>query len=254
MKTTVIIILVAAIVIASYYAGVLLGSETIIIETRSTGPVIYKPYSNLTNIPNATTASIVVPAIDQSGNGVATNLTVQVVPGSGKTLVNIDKLLFWVDTQNSIRTARFVAEDVLTLNMSYYDLVFAIEANATVIEGPSAGAALTVATIAALGNKTINQDVMITGTINSDGTIGSVGEILAKASAARDFGATMFLVPATQSIVVTYELRRHCEEVGWTEVCTTENIPKEVNIANETGINIIEVANIEEALEYIIKP
>lgn len=258
MNRVFISLVVVVIVLASYYAGVFLGSKTITIynETivRSTEPIIYRPYSNLTNIPNASLASIIVPAVDQSGKGVATNLTVQVVPGSGKALVNIDKLLFWVDTQNSIRTARSVAENVLGVNISYYDLVFTIEANATVIEGPSAGAALTVATIAALGNKSINQDVMMTGTINHDGTIGPVGEILVKANAAKDVGAKMFLVPVSQSTVVTYELRRHCEIIGWTEICTTETIPKKVDVANETGIDIVEVANIEEALEYIINP
>lgn len=252
------VLLVVVIVLASYYAGVFLGSKTIIIYNETliqpTESIIYRPYSNLTNILNASTASIIVPAVDQSGKGVATNLTVQVVPGSGKALVNIDKMLFWVDTQNSIRTARAVAEQTLGMDISYYDLVFTIEANASVIEGPSAGAALTAVTIAALGNKSINQDVMLTGTINHDGTIGPVGEILAKANAARDVGAKTFLVPVSQSIVVTYELRRHCEEIGWTEICTTETIPQKVDVASETGIDIVEVANIEEALEYVILP
>lgn len=256
MRNITITLLIAAIVLVSYYAGVFLGSKTVYIYnetiTRSTEPLVYRPYSNLTGIPNTSSASIIVPAVDQSGNGVATNLTVQVVPGSGKALVNIDKLLFWVDTQNSIRTARSVAEHTLGINISYYDLIFTIEANASVIEGPSAGAALTAATIAALGNNSIKQDVMMTGTINHDGTIGPVGEILAKANAARDVGATTFLVPVSQSIVVTYEPRRHCEIIGWAEVCTPEIVPKRVDVANETGINIVEVANIEDAMEYLI--
>jgi len=256
MKRIFISFTVAAIVLISYYTGVFFGSKTVYIynETviKSSEPIVFRPYSNLTNIPNASMAKIIVPAVDDSGRGIATNLTVQVVPGSGKALVNIDKLLFWVDTQNSIRTARSVAERMLNMNISDYDIVFAIEANATVIEGPSAGAAMTVATVAALGNKSINRSVMITGTIKPDGTIGLVGEILAKANAAKDIGAKTFLVPVSQSVVTTYELRKHCEKIGWTEICTTETVPRKIYVANETGINIVEVANIGEALKYLI--
>jgi len=96
-------------------------------------------------------------------------------------LVNVDNLLFWVDTQYSIRTAKYVAEDIANINASDIDLIYSIETNASVIEGQSAGAALTIATIAILENKTLKSDVIITGTINPDGSIGSVGAILAKA-------------------------------------------------------------------------
>jgi uncharacterized protein len=255
MKRIFISFAVAALVLASYHTGIFFGSRTIYVydETvfQSSGPVVFRPYSNLSNIPNASSASIVVPAVDSSGKGVATNLTVQAIPGYGKALVNIDRMLFWVDTQSSIRTARSVAEQTLGINTSEYDLVFTIEANATVIEGPSAGAALTAATIAALSNRTVNNTVMMTGTINPDGTIGPVGEILAKAGAAKDIGAEAFLVPVSQSVVTTYEQVRHCEKVGWTEVCTTETVPKKVNVAIETGIKTIEVANIREAISYV---
>ena len=71
-------------------------------------------------------ASIFMPAVDSEGNGVATILDVQVLEGSGRALANIDKLLFWTDTQNSIRTARSVAEQVTKKDMTKYDLVYTI--------------------------------------------------------------------------------------------------------------------------------
>ena len=67
------------------------------------------------------------------------------------------------------------------MDLSEYDLVYTIKANATVIEGASAGAALAVATVAALTGKELNSSVMMTGTINHDGTIGPVGGIFEKA-------------------------------------------------------------------------
>lgn len=52
------------------------------------------------------------------------------------------------------------------------------------IDGPSAGGALTVATLAAFRGDDLNPDVVMTGTINPDGTIGPVGGIPQKISGA----------------------------------------------------------------------
>ncbi|MEM5812286.1 MAG: S16 family serine protease [Candidatus Aenigmatarchaeota archaeon] len=204
------------------------------------------------NASNVSFVSITVPAVDQEGNGVSTILDVQIAPGSGKTLVNVDKLLFWTDTQNSIRTAKKVAEEVTNTSLESYDIIYTITANASVIEGPSAGAALTIATIAAIQNRQINSSVMITGTINHDGTIGPVGEIIAKAQAAKEIGAELFLVPLSQSAQITYESRRYCEKIGFTQICTIEQIPQKVDVSEKVGIRVKEVRTIQEALEYFL--
>ena len=197
-------------------------------------------------------ASVFMPAVDADGNGVTTILDVQILEGSGRALANIDKLLFWTDTQNSIRTARSVAEEITGKDLSNYDLVYTIRANASVIEGPSAGAALTIATIAALEKKDINTSVMITGTINHDGTIGPVGEILEKAKAAKEIGAQLFLVPLAQSSQITYSSIKHCEPIGWSEICTIEQVPKKIDVSEQSGIEVREVRTIHEALKYFL--
>jgi uncharacterized protein len=197
-------------------------------------------------------ASLRMPAVDSDGNGVVTMLDVQMLEGSGRALANIDKLLFWTDTQTSIRTARAVAEEVTKKDMLQYDLVYTIRANASVIEGPSAGAALTIATIAALQGKSINQSVMITGTINLDGTIGPVGEVFAKAKAAKQIGAQLFLVPEYQSMEVTYSSQKRCDQVGWSQICTIEQVPEKVDISKEAGIAVIEVKSVQDALPYFL--
>jgi len=214
--------------------------------TALTAPDIINPGSEVS------VASVFMPAIDNEGNGVTTILDVQILEGSGRALANIDKLLFWTDTQNSIRTARGVAEEITQKDLSNYDLVYTIRANASVIEGPSAGAALTIATIAALEKKEINISVMITGTINHDGTIGPVGEILQKAKAAKSIGAELFLVPLSQSSQITYSSRKHCEPIGWSEICTIEQIPQKIDVSEEAGIEIKEVRTVEEALKYFL--
>ncbi len=199
------------------------------------------------------TIAINIPAVDNEGNGVITKLKVQTLPGEGRTLVNVDNLLFWVDTQFSIRVAKEVAKNITQLNLSGIDLIYDIETNASAIEGQSAGAALTVATIAALENKTVNQDVIITGTINPDGGIGPIGGVFAKAKAAKDVGATLFLVPEGQGIQVNYIPERKCEKVGPMTFCSTEYKQEKIDISNDIGIAVKEVSNIQDALKYFIE-
>jgi len=244
-----ILALIIGLAIGAYLGG-FLSSQTIYIYENY--PYVYKPYEGLGDVSNVSFASIMVPAVDQQGRGVATILDVQAVQGYGRALVNIDKLLFWTDTQNSIRTARSVAENITGANLSDYDLIYTIKANASVIEGPSAGAALTIATVAVLEGKGINTSVMMTGTVNHDGTIGPVSEILVKATAAKSIGANLFIVPLAQSTQVTYESQKYCEQIGWSQICTIEQIPKRVDISEQAGIEVIEVRTIEEALEYFL--
>jgi uncharacterized protein len=199
---------------------------------------------------NYTLVKMKLPAVDSEGNGVSTTLSVEASKGTGRTLVDIENLLFWADTQHSIRMARLVADDFTNESVEEYDLIYNVEANASIIGGPSAGAALTLATIFALRGKQPREDVMITGTINHDGSIGPVSAILEKAKASRDAGASIFLVPLLQSRDVVYETKKHCEEFGGFEVCQTETIPKKINVGEEADIEVIEVGDIEEALEY----
>lgn len=199
---------------------------------------------------NSTRVSMYLPAVSQEGVGVNTLLTVEAVPGSGRTLTDIDNLLFWADTQHSIRTARRVAENITGKRMQDYNVVYTIEANASLIGGPSAGAALAIATIAALEARKMKDNVMITGTINHDGSIGPVSEILEKAKAAKIAGAGLFLVPLLQSRDVVYETTEHCEIFGQSKICTSETKPKKIDVQAEAGIEVREVASIQDAMEY----
>ncbi|MBE6050547.1 MAG: ATP-dependent protease, Lon family [Clostridium sp.] len=63
------------------------------------------------------------------------------------------------------------------------------------IDGPSAGAAITICVISALLNKPIRQDVAITGEISLRGNIKPVGGIFEKVYGARRKGINLVLVP-----------------------------------------------------------
>ena len=248
MKTKILFMIIGILVGA--YLGGFFTSETVNIYYYNATQAA-RPPVNL-NGSSLSFASITVPAVDEDGNGVATELDVQVVPGIGRTLVNVDKLIFWADTQNSIRTAKSVAEEATNTSLQDFDLIYTINANASVIEGPSAGAALAIATIAAIENRQVNGSVMMTGTINHDGTIGPVGEIIAKATAAKSIGAELFLVPLSQSVQISYESRRYCEKIGFSQICTMEQVPSKVDVSEKAGIEVKEVRDVGEALKYFL--
>jgi uncharacterized protein len=244
----------AIILTVFFSAGWMLGMQTssvtitVVNETRPIQRIFYEPYQP----ENITISTIKLPAVDEYGNGVTTLLHVQISPGSGRVLANMNRLLFWTDTQNSIRTARKVAADITGVNLSNYDIIYTIETNATSVEGPSAGSALTIATIAAIRGAKINDSVMITGTVNHDGTIGPVSNIMPKAVAAKSAGASLLLVPPMHSSQVTYTTKKYCEDIGISKICTTEQFPNNVSVSDEVGINVIEIRTIEEALEYFL--
>lgn len=183
-------------------------------------------------------------------------LDVQVMSGSGKTLTNIDHILFFVDTQYSIQTAKFVAANLTGVDISKYNLIYDIGLNENkssgLIEGPSAGAALAIATVAALENKTLNPEVMITGTINPDGSIGKVGSVPEKAKVAQEAGARIFLVPIGQGIVQQFEPATQCEQIKSFKVCRTEYKEVKSLKLDENGLVVKEVANIQDALKYFL--
>jgi len=232
--------------------GILIGS----LATYYYFTTYYKPIQTPTQTYTAVTepvyshVEINLVAVDQDGNGVSTPLIVESKLGNGKTLTNIEKLLFWTDTQQSIQIAKYVAENLTNINASRYDLIYSIESDATVIGGPSAGAALTIATIAALRNEKIRDDVVITGTINGDGTIGEIGGVLEKAKAAKDVGAELLLVPLGQGEQTFLKPKESCTRRGSIIFCRTTYEAVTVNIGQEAGISVLEVENIGDAYKY----
>ncbi len=243
--------LIIALIVASNYLSTT--STTIITSATTTTTFQHLPFEP-TTVPVTTgrKTTIKVPAVDNEGRGVVTLLTVQAVPGEGRVLVDINQLLFWVDTQYSIRVAETVAENITGTDLSHINLIYSIETNASVIGGESAGAALTIATVAALENKTVNPDVMITGTIDLDGSIGPVGAIVAKATAAKEVGAKLFLVPKGQAVQTYYRSEKKCEEIGPITYCRTEYKPERIDVSEKVGITVKEVSNISEALKYVL--
>ncbi len=199
-------------------------------------------------------AAIKVPAVDTNGKGVASRLRVVAMPGRGRILTDINSVLFFTDTQSSIRISKKVAENTTGIDLHSYDIIYIMETNASFIEGPSAGAALAIATIAALQNREIRQDVMITGSINEDGTIGLAGGIEEKAKAAKAAGARLFVVPSDYYFQQAgHEKKFECREMDGLEYCETSYVIKDADLSAKLGIEVAKASNIKEAMGYFLE-
>lgn len=189
--------------------------------------------------------------LDDKGNGVSAILSVEVKNGNGLVLVNINNILADYLTQTSARTAAKVASNFTGVDLKGLDVIYNIKANASTIEGPSAGSAMTLATIAALDNKTINQSVFMTGTIDENGTIGVVGGIVEKAKAAKQYKAALFLIPAA-SYIIDYERVKKCKDLSGLNYCEITYLPRTFDLSKLLNLNIKEVKNITEVAGYAL--
>lgn len=205
-----------------------------------------------TTAPSLRSATIQLAAVDNEGTGVLIPLIVELKPGTGKILMNIDNPSFIVDTQDSMRTAVREAARITSYDLSTTDLLFSLKTNISIVGGPSAGAAMTVASVSVILDKPLNGSVAITGTIEEGGAVGQIGGVLEKAQAAKKAGIALFLVPKGQSIAEE-EIEKCAEKAGngWHQKqCYIDT--EEKNVAEETGVNVIEVASIDDALKYIL--
>jgi predicted S18 family serine protease len=185
-----------------------------------------------------------------SYKGVVMNLLVELRNGQGRLLVNTQPKV-GIDLQTSGRTAVLVAQNVTRVSMSTTDVILTVtaESNVEVVDGPSAGAAMTLAMIAAIRNQTLRKDVFISGTISPDQTIGPVGGLEYKAVAAAEKGATMFLVPKGQSVVTIYKPVEKQPIPGFTIVVYETAKVSLDSLLKERGyrVTVVEVTTVQEA-------
>ncbi len=184
----------------------------------------------------------------EASEGVIINITALLTPGDGKIFVSTTPYT-QIDMQGSAQLSALTACDVLGKDFLEYNFFYTIESTSPIVGGPSAGSVMTIATMAALQNLTINEEVYMTGMIYPDGSIGPVGGIPSKLRATAERGADTFLIPQGQQTVVVEEVVT--EERGPFIFRTTET--KEVNVidlGDELGVNVAEVNTVEDAFAY----
>ena len=180
--------------------------------------------------------------------GVVIDITVIVTPGDGKVFVSTTPFTE-IDMQGSAQLAALTACDLLGLDFTKHDFFYIVNADTPIVGGPSAGAVMTIATIAALKHLTINETVFMTGMIYPDGLIGPVGGIPYKLEAAAKNGAKIFLIPKGQRIV-TVEERKEIKKGPFIFITTNLKRVDLVEYGRKFNVNVIEVETINDALKY----
>ncbi len=209
---------------------------------------------------NATVNVVAVSAVESnvfevSYEGVTMKAAVELRKGAGRILINTQPRI-GIDLQTSARTAAMIAENVTGIPLEKTDIILTItsKSEVEVVDGPSAGTAITIAIIASIKHEVIDQLAYMTGTINPDGTIGSVGGIPEKALAAAQQGAVEFLVPKGQSVIIVYKAERI--QQGPFVFITYK--PYQIDLQSylrEQGYNVkvVEVNTILEAYQIAVK-
>lgn len=189
-----------------------------------------------------------LPAVDADGNGVIGTLVTKVRPGNGQVLVNVNNVLAQFDTQLSGRNAAKAASNYTRTDLNNVDIIYDIQVNATIIEGPSAGAALATAIVLALEDIPATDTIAMTGTIDEDGAVGPVGSILEKAKVSKEHGAGIFLVPENQATQLTATRVRTCRQMDFFNVCQVKYDYGRVNVGSSLNITVQEVATLGDII------
>ncbi len=166
-------------------------------------------------------------------SGSIATVDIEMRRGSGRVFLDTFPLS-QIDTQISTRFAKEIACKYNQDDCSNYDFIYTIRSNSGIIGGPSAGAAMSVITIASLENLRLRDDVAMTGTINSGGIIGPVSGIRFKIDAAAEAGLSKVLVPAGSMV--------QDRELG------VNYAPEEYG--RQLGIEVVEVADLDDALYH----
>ena len=192
-----------------------------------------------------------------SYRGYVLRADVELVEGQGRVLVNTE-VLNGMDIQTSVRTAAAVVETLTGASFGNTDIILTITSDVTVeaVDGPSAGAAITVALLAALRRVEVMDGIYITGTINSDGSVGKVGGVPYKALAAAEDGAETVIVPAGQGTVTLYEPKTI--QLGRRILTTYEKVTmtlEEYLLENGYAVRVVEADSVLEAyMEFTGQP
>ena len=185
--------------------------------------------------------------------GTVLKITVENRDGSGLVLVNT-AIPTGVDFQTSARTAVMIAQKYTNFDLSKKDVIFSISSGnqqeLQAVDGGSAGGAMTVLLISDISGKPINSKVLMTGTIEDDGSIGKIGGVSEKADAAGKYGAKIFLVPTGQAITQVQSCDEKRAGSFVYRTCTSQDQPLSDLTEKEFGMKVIEINSISDALSY----
>ena len=167
----------------------------------------------------------------EDGNitGSIADLYIDIRPGEGRVFIDTYPLTK-IDTQISTRFAKEITCDMLEMDCSGYDFFYTIRGESGIIGGPSAGGAIAVLTATILENAQINEEIAMTGTINSGGIIGPIAGLKEKIEAAAKDGIKKVIIPNQ-------------------EIETNESNATQKDYETKYNITIVKVNELREALK-----
>jgi uncharacterized protein len=169
----------------------------------------------------------VVPAVVGNGGGLV-NVSMSLVPGSGSIYTSVYPRTGLMTQESIIEAVSYAAK--LSKNEEECNVIVDFGDTASEIEGPSAGAAMTVMAFALFEERAIRNDTIITGTIDSSGAVGPVGGLYEKAKGAASVHAKYFITPV-ENLYEVLLLR---------------------DLERQYGIEIIQAKTVEEVIGFMI--
>lgn len=195
---------------------------------------------------------------DDAQYGAAATLELDIQQGKNRVFLETFPLT-QVTTQVSMRFAQQIACDEIDFDCSDYDFFYTIHSLPGVVGGPSAGAAAAVLASALLLDIPMQDDVAITGTINSGGTIGVVGGIKGKIKAASENGIKQVLIPKgtrmyAEDDAEVLEIQEEISDNATNKTTFKVQADKKnaldlVEYGRNLSVNVTEVATLAEAIE-----
>lgn len=182
--------------------------------------------------------------------GIATNLTLEAVFGQGRVLVDTKPPMGEV-FQDTAVMAKETAEKLTGKKIYDHDLIFSIEAPELVpsVDGPSAGAAMTLMILALLEERSLDPRVSLTGTVSPDGSVGAIGGVVEKAAAAEGAGMRTFCIPRENAYTrVPYVREIPVGPFTW-QITDTRDVETKSLIEDQTDLNIVLVDDVQELFE-----
>ena len=177
----------------------------------------------------AYTTSMFAPAVLENQNmGILTGISLNVTPGNGNVFVR-GPTVVGQSTLQSAQQAVAYATSYLNVKESQYNFNYSFT-NSSNVSGPSGGLALTLLAISGIEHKPLARNFTVTGTIGSDGSVGPVGGVYDKISAAENGSMHYVLVP--------YSPNHSLESLTYYVAQQSFKIP------------VVLVSNVSQALQY----
>ncbi|HOI13839.1 MAG TPA: peptidase S16 [Methanoculleus sp.] len=228
------------------------------------------PLSPVRGAENGSAASMQAPVIIQKAEvdrggpfiyeevieeGAMVNVSVEVVPGKGRVLVQTTPLM-GIAFQDAANLAVVVAANHSHVDLSGSDIIFSIQGPQDVseIDGPSAGALMAALLLSVIEDFALNESVTVTGTIDESGNVGPVGGILEKAEAAAASGKTLLIISDENNRTIDY--REDIQSFGGLKIAWQQPVVMDTReyIEENLGIRVRYVDTLDDLLADIRAP